>query len=284
MSDEPSVIAVSDRLRLSRHFTRVPQEIIADDELSEKAKMVWITLWSFCYDCDTSFPGLSKVAEILNTTTKTVRKYRKELEEAGLVDTERRGRGKTNVYKIYTHYGGDPKGTSEQDPKGASDPTVNNTKYKEDEDISPLSSTNVELSIDATVEDFKEQQGQVVNVLSETCIEDDSKCWSMAGRWINMYDFELVASVLQELLAKNKLEEIDNPIAFVGGCLEYNSSSDDETDQFNEFDDLPDYDTYQKWPDDKKYHVASKIHPHSNDPINSVISDYRKAGDYRRGR
>ncbi len=114
-----NIIPADERLRQQRNYTRVPNELIEHNELSMQAKMVWIELWKYCYhDGDSAFPGMGTLAQNLNTSEKTARKYRKELEDNNLLKTERRGLQKTNLYYLYAP---EPNPSSFQEPNPSSD-------------------------------------------------------------------------------------------------------------------------------------------------------------------
>lgn len=129
MSDE-NLVAAADRLKSQRDFTRIPNEIIQNPALSAGAKEIWSILWSHCYQGDASFPGMERVSEMMGVTERTAYKYRREIEKAGLLETERRGEGKTNVYKLYCP---DPKELSTLDRKGFSTLDRKELSDKEDE-------------------------------------------------------------------------------------------------------------------------------------------------------
>jgi len=126
----------SNRLKEQENFTRVPNEVIEEDDLSTQAKMVWIEFWKFAYSGGGVFPGMERIAEDLNYSKKTARKYRKELEEAELLKTERRGQGKTNIYYLYV-----PDVDLERDTGSSQDTRTGS--HKEDKDNKTKLTTQV---------------------------------------------------------------------------------------------------------------------------------------------
>jgi DNA-binding transcriptional regulator YhcF (GntR family) len=66
--------------------------------LSIQAKALYWYLLSRCFQKNNCFPSYEKMGRDLKIHPDTVIKYRKELENAGLIVHKRRGRGKTNVY------------------------------------------------------------------------------------------------------------------------------------------------------------------------------------------
>lgn len=64
------------------------------------ARLTYILLLSFAWKEGSCFPGQTRIASKLGVTRKAVNKYLKELKEKSYIDWERRGMGKTNVYRI----------------------------------------------------------------------------------------------------------------------------------------------------------------------------------------
>lgn len=126
----------SNRLKEQENFTRVPNEVIEEDDLSPQAKMVWIEFWKFAYSGGGVFPGMERIANDLNYSKKTARKYRKELEEAELLKTERRGQGRTNIYYLYV-----PDVDLEREMGSSQDTRMGS--HEEDEDNKTKSTTQV---------------------------------------------------------------------------------------------------------------------------------------------
>lgn len=125
------IVPASNRLKAQKNFTRVPNEIIEHDKISPQAKMVWIELWKFCFhDGDGAFPGMETIGEELNWSSEnTVRKYREELEDSGLLKVNQRGQGKTNIYYLYTP---EPQGRDVQETQGNEG---EEDEVKEDKDL-----------------------------------------------------------------------------------------------------------------------------------------------------
>lgn len=81
-------------------FTIVPNAVIYNATLSIPARFVYGLLKSFAWRGDNCFPGQRKLAEILGVTDRSVRSYMAELIDVGLVTSERRGMGESNLYTL----------------------------------------------------------------------------------------------------------------------------------------------------------------------------------------
>ena len=81
-------------------FTAVPNTLLADSSLSWGARFAFIELLRFSWQDGECFPGQDGLAESMGITPRQVRRYVRELEEAGLILVKQRGLGKTNVYVI----------------------------------------------------------------------------------------------------------------------------------------------------------------------------------------
>lgn len=84
---------------LRRGFTTIPNTVLDNANLSLGARMTLISLMSFAWRGD-PFPGQARLAKMLGVSDRTVREYVGELIRTGYVKTYRRGRGKTNVYRL----------------------------------------------------------------------------------------------------------------------------------------------------------------------------------------
>jgi len=126
---ESKVTSNDERLDAIKDTTKVPNDLIEYSSLSIQARFLWIELWKYCYgkENNKAWPGMDKIAEHLDVTKNSIRNYREELEEAGLLTVKRPGLGKNNRY--FLHYP-DPKKTKDQEPKNSQDQTQKNPKVK----------------------------------------------------------------------------------------------------------------------------------------------------------
>ena len=81
-------------------FTQVPNFILSDPNLSVGAKVVYAMFLSYAWHNNLVFPGQDRLAKAIGVTQGRVSQFIKELQTAGLVEINRRGQGKTNVYKV----------------------------------------------------------------------------------------------------------------------------------------------------------------------------------------
>lgn len=84
---------------LRRGFTQIPNTLLYDATVSTGARMTLICLMQFAWKGD-PFPGQEKLGQMIGVTDRTIREYLTELKDAGYLKVYRRGRGKTNVYRI----------------------------------------------------------------------------------------------------------------------------------------------------------------------------------------
>jgi Helix-turn-helix domain len=81
-------------------FTQVPNFLLKDPHISANAKVVYSTLLSYAWNNDRVFPGQDRMGEDLGLSTPTVSRAIHELEANELLEIERRGQGKTNIYVL----------------------------------------------------------------------------------------------------------------------------------------------------------------------------------------
>lgn len=77
-------------------YTIIPNSILAS-EISFGAKVIYALLLMYAQQKRYS-PSQKQLAEVANCTERTVRKYLKELRNAGLLNWKQRGLTQTNVY------------------------------------------------------------------------------------------------------------------------------------------------------------------------------------------
>jgi DNA-binding Lrp family transcriptional regulator len=81
-------------------FTQVPNEVLSDKTLSAQAKLLYSLLLSHAWEENKVFPGQKSLGDRMGCSTKTVRKYIKELENAGYLKKKRRGLNNTYLYTL----------------------------------------------------------------------------------------------------------------------------------------------------------------------------------------
>ncbi len=82
-------------------FTQVPNFLLINKELSVGAKLAYAMLLKYAWDADACFPGQVKLGEDMGAGERSVRTYLKELEDAGFLEVQQRGLGKTNLYRLH---------------------------------------------------------------------------------------------------------------------------------------------------------------------------------------
>lgn len=82
-------------------FTMVPNVILFEETLSASSVRLYAALCKFAWDDDVVWPGQAKLGEMLGIKERAVRTSMRELEARGLVETVRRGLGKTNLYVLH---------------------------------------------------------------------------------------------------------------------------------------------------------------------------------------
>lgn len=82
-------------------FTQVPNFVLISKDLSPGAKLAYSMLLRYAWHLDFSFPGQTKLAEDIGVGERSVRTYLNELEKAKFLEIVQRGRGKTNIYKLF---------------------------------------------------------------------------------------------------------------------------------------------------------------------------------------
>jgi hypothetical protein len=81
-------------------FTQVPNFILKDSELSLGSRLTYAMFLSYAWHNDSCFPGQERLAVDMGMSRSRVTTFIGELEKAGLVEIQRRGLGKTNIYTI----------------------------------------------------------------------------------------------------------------------------------------------------------------------------------------
>ncbi len=81
-------------------FAQLPNFVLKSGTLSLGAKVSYALFLSYAWHNDSCFPGQDALAEDMGMSRTRVNEFIKELEHAGLIEIQRRGQGKTNLYKI----------------------------------------------------------------------------------------------------------------------------------------------------------------------------------------
>lgn len=81
-------------------LTQVPNLILRGPNIGLGAKLAYSLFLHFAWNNDSCFPSQDRLAGHMGMSVSRVNEYIKELEAAGLIEITRRGRGKTNLYKV----------------------------------------------------------------------------------------------------------------------------------------------------------------------------------------
>ena len=85
---------------MSLGFVTVPRVILRSPVLTLQAKAVFIMLLDYAWNKAQCFPGRDRLATDAGVHVNSIDKHIKELTNIGLLHIERRGKKRTNVYKI----------------------------------------------------------------------------------------------------------------------------------------------------------------------------------------
>ena len=100
MTEDRGEIIIEERV-LAEGFTALPNVILLDRALSYGAKQAYALLLHYSWRYR-GFPGQATMALDMAATDRTVRKYLKELEDAGLVTIRQLGLGRPNTYILHS--------------------------------------------------------------------------------------------------------------------------------------------------------------------------------------
>lgn len=84
----------------TRGFTQMPNIVLRNPRLSHGVKVAYALLLSYAWQADEAHPGQMLLGDHLGIGERQVRNLIRELEDLGLITTEQRGLGRTNVYWI----------------------------------------------------------------------------------------------------------------------------------------------------------------------------------------
>ena len=81
-------------------FTQVPNFLLRNADLSMGAKLTYAMFLSYAWNNERCFPGQETLAADIGVARQTVNDFIRELRQKGLIEVQRRGLGKTNLYKV----------------------------------------------------------------------------------------------------------------------------------------------------------------------------------------
>jgi DNA-binding transcriptional ArsR family regulator len=96
-----SLILKGADIATQRGWTGVPNFILESGEISAGAKLTYAMLLKYARELDECFPGQDRLARDMGNGERSVRRWLKELERAGLIDIKQRGQGRPNLYTVH---------------------------------------------------------------------------------------------------------------------------------------------------------------------------------------
>lgn len=81
-------------------YTKVPNFLFEESDLSIKSRYLFCILLKYCGKKDTCFPSQKTLARVIGCSDRNVRKLLNELIVAGIVYSQRTGFNKPNTYKV----------------------------------------------------------------------------------------------------------------------------------------------------------------------------------------
>lgn len=79
-------------------YTQISNAVLRSPDVSLQAKGLYALLKSYAWQDPSSFPGVKRLCTDTGASDNSLKKYREELIEVGLLVVKRRGQGKTNLY------------------------------------------------------------------------------------------------------------------------------------------------------------------------------------------
>jgi hypothetical protein len=87
-------------LATAQGFTQVPNFLLKSAKLSSGDKLAFAILLSYAWHNDYCFPGQARLARDMGIDERSVRRHLKSLQVNNLLKIDRRGLGKTNIYRL----------------------------------------------------------------------------------------------------------------------------------------------------------------------------------------
>jgi len=97
---ERNIVLEGADLATTQGFTQVPNYLLKSTNLSSGDKMTFAMLLSYAWHNDYCFPGQVRLAKDLGIDERSVRRHLKVLQTNDLLKINRRGLGKTNIYRL----------------------------------------------------------------------------------------------------------------------------------------------------------------------------------------
>lgn len=82
----------------AKGYAQISNALLRSPHVSLQAKGFYALLKSYAWEDPSAFPGIKRLRRDTGASDNTLKKYRDELTEVGLLKVVRRGRGQTNLY------------------------------------------------------------------------------------------------------------------------------------------------------------------------------------------
>lgn len=208
----------------------IPPQLLHNDELSSGEKILFGRILALSQKDGFCYASNEYLADEIDVSKRSIRNYLATLLEEGFIDRE------VDEYEQGTERRLFPtlkRGGGSEFPQGVEASFHQSTREKESTEQTSCSNEVSEF------DDFSDKQGHIVGRLEEvSSINDSQQHWSLAGKWINDYGFDLTRKVLRKLINSNKLEGFDKQeaISYIVGSLEGMMEEQQEEDD-RSFDD-----------------------------------------------
>ena len=113
---------MTDRLRREYRFTTLPEHLIRDKRVSDRAVRLWCILDRYAGGDGEAFPLRATLADDLSCSVATVDRAINELVQRGWLAKERRGDGDSNIYTLLIAKA--PKGARGKKTQVSADPVL----------------------------------------------------------------------------------------------------------------------------------------------------------------
>lgn len=208
----------------------VPPQLLHDDDLSNGEKVLFGRILSLSQKDGYCYASNEYLADEIGVSKRSIRNYLGSLLEKEYIRRE------VDEYEQGTERRLFPtlrQGGGSEFPQGAEASFHQSTRERESKEQTSCSN-EVE-----KIDSFSDKQGHVVGRLEEVpSLNDAQQHWSLAGKWINDYGFDLTRKVMRKLINSNKLEGFNQQeaISYIVGSLEgmYEEQQDEDDRSFDD--------------------------------------------------
>lgn len=118
-------------------WTEIPNLVLLEADVSATALRVYLLLLYYARQSDSAWPGQERLAEQARCSERALRTAIRELEAELLIETRRRGLGKTNIYRLLTprKYGSGAANFADQEVSDVADPSSTKQQAKKKDTV-----------------------------------------------------------------------------------------------------------------------------------------------------